>query len=243
MLIYFLRSLDPLVTLFFFFFYFFFDVIANNFFLIKRILLLIAFFSLGFIFFPSIRKDFGNFAEMMLLGILFLSPLSKIFRIRLFSQLMGLRREFGILMGCFAFVHGIAYFIDPTSFSLSIEPYLNAHFFLMHPLFYFGIITLIFTLPLLLTSNSISIRLLGGRRWKMLHRFVYVILITMLLHIFFLKTINHGSDIVTLIQSVSIVLGYILMKVLAWKNFLPFLRETISYIETRYKTFILDQKS
>lgn len=234
MIITFLKFIDPVVLMIFRFHDMLCDFLAQHFLWIKKLLLIIAFLSLIFIIFPEMRKDFGSYAEGMLLGILFLGPLSKIFRMRLLSQLMGLRREFGIMMGCFALVHGVAYFVDPLSFSLDIAPYLNAHFFSMHPLFYFGILALIFTLPLLLTSNTSSIRLLGGKNWKRLHRLVYIILITMLLHIFFLKAGSHGYDIFEFFQPFFIVLGYILLKLLAWKNFLPFLREIIVYISERY---------
>lgn len=242
MLIALLKFSDPLVVFCFILHDLISDFVAKRFLLIKRILLVVAYISLFWIFFPAARRDFGNFAEVMLLGILFLSPLSKIFRIRLFSQMMGLRRELGILMGCFALVHGVAYFVDPASFSLDIAPYLNADFFSMQPLFYFGILSLIFTLPLLFTSNTPSLRFLGGKKWKMLHRVVYVLLLTMLLHTFFLKSSRRGYDIFGMIQPVSIVLAYVLLKALAWKNFLPFLRDAIVYIGERYETFLLAKK-
>lgn len=239
MLIALLKFSDPLVIFFFTAHDLISDFVAKRFLLIKRILLVVAYLSLFWIFFPATRRDFGNFAEVILLGILFLSPLSKIFRMRLLAQLMGLRREFGILMGCFALVHGIAYFVDPVAFSFDIAPYLNRDFFSMQPLFYFGILSLIFTLPLLFTSNTSSLRFLGGKKWKMLHRVVYVLLLTMLLHIFFLKSSRRGYDVLEMIQPVSIVLAYVLLKALAWKNFLPFLRDAITYISERYATFLL----
>lgn len=232
-----LKSLDPLVVFCFQIHDFFSRFLMENLPLVKRTLLLVAYVSLFWVVFPQMRKSFGSLAEGMLLGILFLSPLSKIFRMRLLTQLMGLRREFGILMGCFALVHGVAYFIDPVSFSLNIAPYLNTQFFSMEPLFYFGIVALIITVGLLLTSNNFSVQFLGGRKWKMLHRFVYLILITMFLHIFFLRSASREFAFLELIQPVSIVFGYILLKVLAWKNLLPFLRDSITYVSERYALY------
>lgn len=242
MIVTFLKFIDPLVLILFRLHDILCDFLAQYFVWIKKLLLFVAFLSLIFILFPEMRKDFGSYAEGMLLGILFLSPLSKIFRMRLLSQLMGLRREFGILMGCFALVHGVAYFVDPLSFSLDIAPYLNSHFFSMHPLFYFGILALILTLPLLFTSNTVSIRFLGGKNWKRLHRLVYIILITMLFHIFFLKAVGYEYDAVELIQPLFIVLGYILLKILARKNFLPFLQDVITYTGERYDRYAILQK-
>lgn len=233
-----LKSLDPFVVFCFQVHDSVSNFIAENFLLIKRVILIVAYLSLSFVLFPEMRRGFGSLAEGMLLGILFLSPLSKIFRMRLFAELMGLRREFGILMGCLALVHGIAYFIDPTSFSINIAPYLNAQFFTMQPLYYFGILALLITLPLFLTSNNISVRFLGGKRWKLLHRSAYALLLIMLLHILFLRSMRRGGySFGELISPVSIVLGYVLLKVLAWKNFLPFLRDAITYISERYTQY------
>lgn len=232
-----LKSLDPFVVFCFQVHDSVSNFIAENFLLIKRVILIVAYLSLFFILFPEMRRGFGSLAEGMLLGILFLSPLSKIFRMRLFAQLMGLRREFGILMGCLALVHGVAYFIDPTSFSINIAPYLNVQFFSMQPLFYFGIFALLLTLPLFFTSNNLSIHFLGGRKWKMLHRTVYVLLVIMLLHILFLKSMRRGYDVLELIQPAIIILGYVLLKALAWKNFLPSLRDAILYVSVRYTQY------
>lgn len=218
------------------------NFIAENFLLIKRVILIVAYLSLFFILFPEMRRGFGSLAEWMLLGILFLSPLSKIFRMKLLSQLMGLRREFGILMGCFALVHGVAYFIDPLAFSFDIAPYLNTQFFTMQPLYYFGILALLLTLPLFLTSNNRSVRFLGGKRWKLLHRSVYALLLLMLLHIFFLRSMRRGYSFGEFISPVSIVFGYVLLKVLAWKNFLPFLRDAITYVSLRYTQYIVTKE-
>jgi DMSO/TMAO reductase YedYZ heme-binding membrane subunit len=218
------------------------DWMARHWFFIKRTLLAVAFLSLFFVMAPSLRRSVGNLAETMLVGILFLSPLATIFRMRLLALLMGLRREFGILMGCFALVHGAAYFVDPASFSQNIAPYLNASFFSMQPLFYFGIVALALTLPLLFTSNNVSVRLLGSQKWKHVHRIVYTLLFVVLLHVLFLRGMRSGYTRVDWLQPASIIIGYLFLKVLAWKNFVPFLCESISNVSARYDQYVLIKK-
>jgi len=235
----FFQKIDPFVVFCFDMHDFACEVIAKNFLLIKRGMLAAAYLSLFWIFFPEMRKSFGSLAEAMLLFILFLSPTAKIFRMRLLAQLMGLRREFGILMGCFALVHGVTYFLDPATFSLDIAPYLNTNFFSMPPLFYFGILSLILTLPLLATSNSFSLRFLGNKKWKILHRIVYILLLTVLLHVFFLRSRRGGYDVVELIQPLSIIFSYALLKALAWKNFIKPLRDIIASVNERYERYAL----
>lgn len=215
------------------------EFIAKNFFLIKRSILIAAYLSLFLILFPETRKDSGNLAEVMLLFILFLSPVSKIFRMRLLLQLMGLRRELGILMGCLALAHGVTYFVDPSAFSFNIEPYLNANFFSMQPLYYFGILSLILTLPLFLTSNNFSVHFFGGEKWKMLHRIVYVILLTVLLHVLFVRSMRRGYNIAELIQPISLILSYVLLKILAWNNFIAPLQGVIAFVEEQYREYTL----
>ncbi|HCJ45578.1 MAG: hypothetical protein GW815_00045 [Candidatus Moranbacteria bacterium] len=242
MIIRFLQFFDPLVGICFELNDILISLLSKHIFLWKKLLLVGAFGSLFFIFFPEMRKDFGSMAETMLLGILFLSPLSRIFRMKILFLLMSMRREFGILMGCFALVHSLAYFIDPSSFLLYIKPYLNTSFFSMQPIFFFGMMAFLFTLPLLLTSNTLSVRLLGPKRWKFLHRSVYILLLLMLLHIFFLKGFLHGFDIFELLQSLSIVVSYIFLWILAKHNPVPFLQELITYMNHRYDSYHTEMK-
>ncbi len=232
-----LKFLDPLIVFFFRLNDFCVSLISTSIFLFKKGILLIAFGSFFFLFLPEMRKDFGSMAETMLLFLLFLSPLSKIFRMKLLFLLMSMRREFGILMGCFASVHSLAYFVDPSSF-VFIKPYLNSRFFSLQPIFFFGIMAFLFTLPLLLTSNTISVHLLGSKRWKLLHRIVYILLILMLLHIFFLKGFRQGSlNIFELLQTASILLSFLLLWIFALYGTPIFLRDVILYLDNRYKTF------
>jgi DMSO/TMAO reductase YedYZ heme-binding membrane subunit len=162
---------------------------------------------------------------------------------KLLAQLMGLRRELGILMGCLALTHGVAYFVDPTSFFFNIAPYLNVGFFSMRPIFYFGIFALILTLLLLMTSNSFSVRFLGGEKWKKLHRIVYLLLLLVLLHVFFVQSIIKGYNTVSLIHPLGVIFSYVLLKLLAWKNFLTPLRSVIEYVGARYETFVFTEKT
>lgn len=242
MIIYFLKLLDPLVVILFRIHDEFFVLLGKYIFFWKKLILFFAFGSLFFLAFPEMRRSFGSMAETMLLFILFLSPLSKIFRMKLLFLLMSMRREFGILMGCFAFVHSISYFIDQSSFSVYIKPYLNTEFFSIQPVFFFGIMAFLFTLPLLLTSNTMSVRLMGPKRWKLLHRSVYILLLLMLLHIFFLKSLRHGFDIFELLQSFSILVSYIALWVLAKNNSFSLLDNTISFVGDRYRKYSQEER-
>ena len=208
------------------------DWLVQHIFGVKRVILVAAHLALFGFLFPEIRKDFGELAANLLIGILFLSPVSKIFRMRLLIQLMMLRRELGIMMGYLATVHGLGYIFDPDWFDFIVRPLLAGDLWGNDPRYIFGILAYVLTLPLLLTSNAFSQRLLGAK-WKLLHRTVYLMFVMAIIHRFLIK----GAPAVVLIE-IAILLGsYGLAKALAWKNFLPPLVEAIRLIAEDYRRF------
>lgn len=207
--------------------------LARYFFRVKTVLLIIAHLTLFGFFFPDLRKEFGEMAGNLLIGILFLSPLSKIFRARLLQQLMGLRREFGITFGYLATVHGVGYLTDPLIAPYFIEQVTSSTLGIWERPFLFGFLAYAVTLPLLFTSNTLANRLLGGRNWKLLHRTVYVMALLAVMHRFTIK----GMDPVALIEMVVLIGGYLLVKLLAWKNFLPPLVSLIDWVAEEYRLF------
>lgn len=212
--------------------------LAKHLFGIKRGMLIVAHLALFGFLFPDLRKSFGEMAAYTLLLILFLSPVSKIFRTRLLLQLMGLRRELGILMAYLATVHGLGYILDPEWFDLLIAPYLKVSLFAINPALLFGATAYLLTLPLLLTSNSWAQRSLG-KNWKRLHKIVYVLFVVVLMHRFLIK----GGGTVEFIQLGVLLGSYVLAKLLAWKNFFAPLQKTIDWVALRYREYTLARQS
>jgi DMSO/TMAO reductase YedYZ heme-binding membrane subunit len=210
------------------------DFLAKHLLLIKRLILIGAHLSLFGLLFPVLRKDFGEMAEIMLLGILFLSPLSKLFRMRLLLQLMGLRREMGITMAYLATVHVLGFFLDPEWYVPFVDFYLGQQYWKTDPSLLFGLIAYLLTLPLLFTSNSLAQRFLGGRNWKRLHRVVYVVFIAVAFH---KSLVGKGVTSSTLFEATALVLVYLVAKLLAWKNFFPPLEKLIVYVASQYRIY------
>jgi sulfoxide reductase heme-binding subunit YedZ len=199
---------------------------------VKRVILIVAHISLFGFFFPGIRRDFGELAANLLILILFISPLSKIFRMRLLLQLMMLRRELGIMMGYLATVHGVGYLLDPDWYNFIMAPILTGDIVGHDPRYFFGIFAYLLTLPLLLTSNALAQKYMGAK-WKQLHRSVYLMFAFAIIHRFLIK----GAPAVVLIE-IAILLGtYGLLKVLAWKNFSPPLVKAINLLAEDYRRF------
>lgn len=206
---------------------------------IKTVLLLAAHLSLFGLFFQDTLKSFGEAALILLLGILFLSPLSRITRMRLLLLLMGFRRQLGIWFAYLATVHGLGYTIalDSPIFHPDQWMWFLSRPGIWDPKLAIGTLAYTLTLPLFFTSNSLMNRLLG-RYWKKLHRLVYAVLVLVLLH----KAIEIGQtpDNFELEEGGQVVLvlgAYVLLKLLAWKNFLPPLAAVLSHVADRYKTY------
>ncbi|OGI22172.1 MAG: hypothetical protein A2808_04080 [Candidatus Moranbacteria bacterium RIFCSPHIGHO2_01_FULL_55_24] len=229
--------LDTLLLPFFLIHDFLSAFLAKHLFQVKRFLLVVAHLALFGLFFPEFRRDFGQLSGNLLIGILFLSPVSQIFRMRLLLQMMSLRRELGIMMAYLATVHGLGYLLDPDWFQYVFTVPLEAGLFTVPAPYLFGMIAYLLTLPLLLTSNNLANRFLGGKNWKRLHRIVYLMFIFAVLHRFFMRSGSDGTYTIAFAQTIFLLGTYALAKILAWKNLMPFLPSSITLVADRYKAF------
>lgn len=187
--------------------------------------------------FSIFRKDAGELAANLLIALLFLSPLSVIFRIRLLSLGMGLRREIGILMGYLAVVHGVGYISDPQFFSFYIEGHLGSGIVSMDMSILAGLTGLLLTLPLLITSNRFAMQRLGGKNWKRLHHLVYPAFLVIVLHRFF-RVGGSWQEVGPLIEAGILIGSYAWLKYLAAKPAAwPWLRQIISLVALRYAAY------
>ncbi|MFA9262188.1 MAG: ferric reductase-like transmembrane domain-containing protein [Undibacterium sp.] len=229
-----IKTLRPLLEILYQFHDWASDFLAKHIFTLKRIILVCAHLALFGFLFPELRKGFGEVAANLLIAILFLSPLSKIFRMRLLIQGMMLRREFGIMMAYLATVHGVGYLMDPDWAEFILGPLREGSLLGNDPRYLFGLAAYLLTLPLLLTSNALSQKLMGAK-WKLLHRTVYVMFIFAILHRFTIRGMSPSA----LLQAFVLIGAYASLKLLAWKNFIPFLVNTIRLIAEDYRRFRL----
>jgi sulfoxide reductase heme-binding subunit YedZ len=115
----------------------------------------------------------GLWSTRFLLAALAISPLSALFRE---PQLKRARRPLGLAAAGFAMVHAVQYLIYtriwPSHLQiLVIRPYLTI-----------GVVAFALLLPLAATSTNAAVRKMGPRRWRGLHRLVYLALPLVLLH-------------------------------------------------------------
>lgn len=209
-------------------------LLVKHLFTVKRLILVLAHLSLLGFFLPEMRKDFGSVALVVLLFLLFLSPVSRLFRMKLLLQVMALRREIGILMGYLATVHVVGYLIDPDWFDFLITPYWPNDVLSIDVRYQLGFLAYFLTLPLLFTSNTWANRVLGGKNWKRLHRLAYPMLLLTLFH----KFLRSGEvQTLDMLVPTAIFIFYMVVKFLAEKNFLSPLEKLISFVAVRYQEY------
>lgn len=145
--------------------------------------LLLSFLSLGLIFSSETVKFTGEQSLNVLWFLLFLPFFARVLNLNLAKTLIPLRKEVGILMGTLAFVHGAAYIIPDYIYLLEANFWWQDGFL---SYLAFGFFALILTIPLTLTSNRWAMQKLG-KRWKTIHRLVYIIIILTIVHVVLLK--------------------------------------------------------
>lgn len=177
---------------------------------LRWILAIVIIVSFASLLVPSFHRQLGKLAWLLLLIILFLSPVSKIAQSKALASLMTFRREMGIFMGMLAIEHVLLYFIK---FQVSFNSIFNPAFWIEDgAISYraFGLTALILILPLLTTSNNFSMRMLKTG-WKKLHRIVYVALIAVTIHVLILK--QEYFEIVVILSAYGILKLFVATKV------------------------------
>jgi len=119
----------------------------------------------------------GSWAIRFLLLTLLISSLSRIsVHLRILLQW---RRMIGLFTFFYASIHLLVFIALILGFDTSLllseinkRPYITV-----------GMLAWLLMLPLAITSNQFMIRRLGGKRWKLLHRLVYITLLLALAHV------------------------------------------------------------
>ncbi len=126
----------------------------------------------------------GDWTIRLIVITLAVTPLRKILRK---PELIRYRR----MLGLFAFFYGFLHFT--TYFWL--DKFFDAHEIVKdvakRPFITAGFLAFICLVPLAVTSTAGWIRRLGGRRWQMLHRLVYVSALAAVAHYYWLVKSDH----------------------------------------------------
>ncbi len=171
--------------------------------------LLLSLLSFGFLLTSSGTKESGEKAILVLWIILWLPICARVCDLGIAKALMPLRKELGILMGTLAVVHMLSFSIPNPGFILTKSFWISGNFLSAYA---FGFFALILTIPLLLTSSTWAIKKLG-KKWKILHMLVYIIVIFTVIHVVLIKAFR-GFEV----WPVIVLILYFIGKTLEWKG-------------------------
>lgn len=130
-----------------------------------------------------------------------------------FSQWVQLRKTLGLFTFFYGFLHfTIWYWLDHDfNFTAMISDVIKRPFITM------GFIALLIMSLLAITSNQAAMRLLGGK-WKILHRFIYLIAILAVIHYFWHK--EGKRDFLVVYIYTGIILSLLFIRIPLIKRFI-----------------------
>lgn len=117
----------------------------------------------------------GVLTLVFVLVTLLITPLRKITGN---NQLIKYRRVLGLFGFFYGAIHLTTYFVFDRGGSLSG----TVSDVVQRPFIAFGMLAFFLMIPLALTSTNASIKRLGGKRWQLLHRLIYVTAIAGVIH-------------------------------------------------------------
>lgn len=145
-----------------------------------------------------ITRSTGTWALVFLCITLAITPLRLITG---HNRLIQVRRMFGLFCFFYACLHFLIWFWLDQGWDLQSmwADVLKRSFITM------GFVTLVLLLPLALTSNYFAVRALG-RRWSLLHKLVYVIACTAIIHYWWHKAGKNDLETVLIYAFVILLL-------------------------------------
>jgi methionine sulfoxide reductase heme-binding subunit len=146
-----------------------------------------------------ITHSTGDWTLIFILTTLSITPLRQITRQ---YWLIGLRR----MVGLFAFFYGTLHFLTYIWLDKFFDVHEISKDIVKRPFIAVGFAAFVLLIPLALTSTAWSIRWLGGRNWRRLHRLIYLTGILAVIHYTWLvkadrhKPIEYGVVLATLLS-------------------------------------------
>jgi sulfoxide reductase heme-binding subunit YedZ len=172
-----------------------------------------------------ITRSTGTWTLVFLLIVLSVSPLR---RLSGAHWLIRLRR----MLGLFAFFHACLHFVTYIWLDQFFEFMEMMRDVIKRPFITVGFISFVLLIPLALTSTSGMIRRLGGRRWQLLHRLVYLTAIGGVIHYLWLVKADQREPLIYG-SVLTVLLGYRIVVTWGGKWSIPITRKSKSARSTK----------
>jgi methionine sulfoxide reductase heme-binding subunit len=146
----------------------------------------------------TLQHGTGDWTIRFIVFTLCITPFRKLFKL---PDLIRFRRMLGLFAFFYACLHFLTYLGPDQSFDLA-GMWKDVY---KRPFITVGFLGFVLLIPLALTSTAGWIRRLGGKRWQMLHRAIYVTAICGVIHYYWLvksdvrKPVFYGSLVAILL--------------------------------------------
>jgi sulfoxide reductase heme-binding subunit YedZ len=155
----------------------------------------------------TLQHSTGDWTLRFLIFTLAVTPLRKVFNL---PELIRFRRMLGLFAFFYVSMHFLTYLGPDQSFDLNAM-WKDVY---KRPFITVGFLGFVLLIPLALTSTAGWIRRLGGRRWQMLHRLIYVTAIAGVIHYYWLVK----SDVRKPLQYAFFVGVLLLWRIVDWSQ-------------------------
>ena len=170
----------------------------------------------------AITHSTGTWTLVFLLITLSVTPLRRLTGI---NALIRLRRMLGLYVFFYACLHVVTYFWLDQFFDWPAI----VKDIIKRPFITVGFFAFVLLIPLAVTSTNAMVKRLGGRRWQLLHRLVYVIAIAGVVHYLWLVKKDLTQPLIYA-AALSVLLGYRLLRAT------PTLQPWVARIKARFST-------
>ena len=147
----------------------------------------------------KLNRELGDWALIFLMVTLSVGPLSKILKRK---NLIALRRMLGLLTYFYAVLHLTSYIIIDLQLDWHefVKDVTKRNFIIL------GMTSVVLLTPLALTSNNISLKILGSKSWKKLHYLVYPAAIIAIIHFFMMIRADYHRPIIYTILLIALLI-------------------------------------
>ncbi|CAK0745150.1 Magnetosome protein MamZ [Azospirillaceae bacterium] len=160
-----------------------------------------------------INRYLGDWAFTFLIISLAMRPIQEISGIKILARY---RRMIGLYAFFYAVLHVIAFISLEWAFNID-DMIADVY---KRPFIIFGLLSFMLMVPLAVTSTNAQIKRIGGKRWKQLHKSVYIINFMIAMHFIFAANHENGEPYIYAI-AVLILLGYRAVQSNQWPNQWP----------------------
>ena len=150
----------------------------------------------------ALERSTGNWTLRMLCLVLAITPVRTMVGL---PPLARYRRMVGLFVYFYAMLHLVAY----SWFDMGFDLPDIAKDIVKRPFILVGFVAVVLLTLLALTSFNRAIKALGGRRWQMLHRLVYVVAVLAVVHFFWMRAgKNDFAEVAVYALILSSLLGW-----------------------------------